>query len=44
VGGGSDQQRDSLKSFIDATPAGKFNVIDMSVSGPMTATSQALGW
>lgn len=33
VGWNSDQQRDSLKSFIDATPKGKFNVIDMSVDG-----------
>lgn len=29
----SDHQRDSIKSFIDATPKGKFNVIDMSVNG-----------
>ena len=33
VGWQSEQQRDSLKSFIDATPKGKFNVIDMSVNG-----------
>jgi hypothetical protein len=33
VGWNSEQQRDSLKSFIDATPKGKFNVIDMSVNG-----------
>ena len=26
-------QASSLKSFIDATPAGKFNVIDMSTDG-----------
>jgi hypothetical protein len=33
VGWKSEQQRDSLKSFIDATPKGKFNVIDMSTNG-----------
>eukprot|EP00943_MAST-04B_sp_MAST-4B-sp1_P003537 g3537.t1 len=29
----SDEQAASLRSFIDAAPAGKFNVIDMSVNG-----------
>lgn len=33
VGWNTDAQRDSLKSFIDVTPKGKFNVIDMSVNG-----------
>ena len=33
VGWSSQQQAQSLKSFIDATPKGKFNVIDMSVNG-----------
>ena len=33
VGWSSEKQRDSLKSFIDATPQGKFNIIDMSVNG-----------
>lgn len=29
----TQQQASSLKSFVDATPKGKFNVIDMSVNG-----------
>ena len=29
----TNQQASALKSFIDATPVGKFNVIDMSVNG-----------
>lgn len=33
VGWSTLQQASSLKSFIDATPAGKFNVIDMSTDG-----------
>eukprot|EP00658_Telonema_sp_P-2_P047919 TRINITY_DN3647_c0_g1_i2.p1 TRINITY_DN3647_c0_g1~~TRINITY_DN3647_c0_g1_i2.p1 ORF type:complete len:691 (+),score=111.68 TRINITY_DN3647_c0_g1_i2:158-2230(+) len=33
VGWNSREQAVSLKSFIDATPPGKFNVIDMSVNG-----------
>lgn len=33
VGWNSDEQRNSLKSFIDATPKGKFNIVDMSVNG-----------
>lgn len=33
VGWSSAKQASSLKSFIDATPKGKFNVIDMSVNG-----------
>merc|ERR1712166_1184199 len=33
VGWSSTQQRNSVKSFIDATPKGKFNLIDMSVNG-----------
>jgi alpha-N-acetylglucosaminidase len=33
VGWKTQQQASSLKSFVDAAPAGKFNVIDMSVNG-----------
>jgi alpha-N-acetylglucosaminidase len=33
VGWKTQQQASSLKSFVDATPKGKFNVIDMSVNG-----------
>eukprot|EP00656_Telonema_subtile_P046113 TRINITY_DN5245_c0_g1_i1.p1 TRINITY_DN5245_c0_g1~~TRINITY_DN5245_c0_g1_i1.p1 ORF type:complete len:881 (+),score=212.00 TRINITY_DN5245_c0_g1_i1:28-2643(+) len=33
VGWSTAQQASSLRSFIDATPTGKFNVIDMSVNG-----------
>ena len=33
VGWTTAQQASSLKSFIDATPVGKFNVIDMSENG-----------
>ena len=29
----TEEQAASLRSFIDATPAGKFNIIDMSVNG-----------
>lgn len=33
IGWSSSKQAASLKSFIDATPEGKFNVIDMSTNG-----------
>lgn len=33
IGWSSQQQAESLKSFIDVTPEGKFNVIDMSTNG-----------
>eukprot|EP00041_Stephanoeca_diplocostata_P034371 m.1169532 g.1169532 ORF g.1169532 m.1169532 type:complete len:497 (+) comp24509_c1_seq11:1832-3322(+) len=33
VGWSSAKQASNLRSFIDATPKGKFNVIDMSVNG-----------
>jgi hypothetical protein len=37
VGWSSWQQAAALKAFVDATPEGKFNVVDMSVNGAGTA-------
>ena len=33
VGWESETQAQEIKSFVDATPPGKFNIIDMSVNG-----------